>query len=89
VTSGLSKFLDTPAGGAAIMGAIQTGGSFLSGAFSTLTPAQVAQANAQAALNNAQAGATNLQVANLAQPIPVATRGSNAAGLINSPAVAA
>jgi trimeric autotransporter adhesin len=69
---------------AAIMGGLQAGGSFLTGAFSTLTPAQIAQLNSQAAQNNAAAGLTALQTQNMSQPLPVASRGSNAAGLINT-----
>ena len=70
--------------GSAIMGALQAGGSFLAGATNPLTPAQIAQAQAQANANNAAAGLTNLQVSNLSQPIPVASIGSNASGLINT-----
>ena len=69
----------------AIMGALQVGGAFLTGATNPLTPAQIAQAQAQANANNAAAGLTNLQVSNLSQPIPVASsKGSNASGLINT-----
>jgi hypothetical protein len=55
------------------MGAIQAGGSFLSGLTSTLTPAQAAQANAQAAANDAAAALTKQQTANLAMPKSVAS----------------
>ena len=55
-------------------GSIQAAGSFLSQATNSLTPAQVAQAQAQANANNAAANLTNLQISNLTQPIPTAAR---------------
>lgn len=54
-------------------GAIQAGGSLLSGLTSTLTPAQVDALNAQAAANNAAAALTKQQTANLAAPKSVAS----------------
>jgi hypothetical protein len=50
------------------LGALQAGGSLLTGLTSTLTPAQVAALNAQAASNDAAAALTKQQTANLAQP---------------------
>jgi hypothetical protein len=55
------------------LGALQAGGSLLSGAFSTLTPAQVAALNAQANSNDAAAALTKQQTANLAAPKAVAS----------------
>jgi hypothetical protein len=55
------------------MGAVQAGGSLLSGLTSTLTPAQVAAYNAQANANNAAAALTQQQTANLAMPKAVAS----------------
>ena len=55
------------------LGALQSAGSLLSGAFSTLTPAQVNALNGQAAANNAAASLTTQQVANLAAPKAVAS----------------
>jgi hypothetical protein len=54
-------------------GALQAGGSLLTGAFSTLTPAQVAALTAQASANDAAAALTRQQTANLAQPKAVAS----------------
>jgi hypothetical protein len=54
-------------------GALQAGGSLLSGLTSTLTPAQVSALNAQAAANNAAAALQTQQTANLAQPKAVAS----------------
>ena len=69
-------------------GVIQAAGSFLSGATSTLTPAQVAQLDSQAAANNAAAKLTQTQTTNISQPIPTASRTqpvTGQTGLINSP----
>lgn len=71
VFSSLAKFAD--AHPAVAFGALQAGGSLLTGAFSTLTPAQVALATAQAANNDAAAAQQKLQTANLAQPKAVAS----------------
>lgn len=49
-------------------GAVQAAGSFLSGATSSLTPAQVSALNAQAAANQAAANLATQQTANLAMP---------------------
>jgi hypothetical protein len=57
---------------ALLLGALQAGGSFLTGMTSTLTPAQVAAYNAQAAANQATANLTTQQTANLAAPRSVA-----------------
>lgn len=54
-------------------GALQAGGTLLSGLTSTLTPAQVSALNAQAAQNNAAAALTTQQTANLAMPKAVAS----------------
>lgn len=53
-------------------GALQTGGSFLSGLTNTQTPAQIAALNAQAAANQAAANQAKQQTANLAMPKAVA-----------------
>ena len=55
------------------LGALQAGGSLLSGLTSSLTPAQVNQLNAQAAANQAAADLTKQQTANLAGPKPIAS----------------
>lgn len=55
------------------LGVLQAGGSFLTGAFSSLTPAQAAQANAIAANNDAAAALTNQQRTNLSMPKSVAS----------------
>lgn len=78
-------------------GALQAGGSLLSGLTSTLTPAQVALANAQAAQAQASAGLLAQQTANLGQakavaapvavtgtPAPILTGQTGQNGLINS-----
>jgi hypothetical protein len=70
----LSKLVDYAGAHPVVaLGAIQAGGSFLTGAFSSLTPAQTAQANAQAAANDAAAALTKQQTANLAMPKSVAS----------------
>ncbi len=79
------------------LGALQAGGSLLSGATSTLTPAQVTALNAQAAANDAAAALTKQQTSNLAAPKAVASsapvtgtpqplvpQAARSAGLINS-----
>lgn len=91
---GILKFAD--AHPAIAFGAVQAGGSLLTGAFSTLTPAQVADLTARAAANDAAAALTRQQTANLAMPRSVASSspvtGTPAAlvpsgqpGLINQP----
>lgn len=55
------------------LGALQAAGSFLSGATSTLTPAQVAYYNANAANNQAAANLATQQTRNLAAPKAVAS----------------
>jgi hypothetical protein len=57
----------------ATLGALQAGGSLLSGLTSTLTPAQVSALQAQANANNAAAALTQQQTANLAMPKAVAS----------------
>jgi hypothetical protein len=54
-------------------GALQAGGSLLSGVTSTLTPAQVAALNSQAAANDAATALSNQQRTNLAMPKSVAS----------------
>lgn len=80
----IMKFATSPGGGLLGLGALQAGASFLSGATSTLTPAQVELYKAQAANNLAAANLANANLANMGQPLPVATRpGAAPAGLIN------
>ncbi len=67
----LAKFAD--AHPAVAFGALQAGGSLLSGLTSTLTPAQVNALNSQSAANDAAAAQQKLQTANLAQPKAVAS----------------
>lgn len=55
------------------MGAVQAGGSLLSGMFSSVTPAQAALYNAQAAQNQAAANMIATQTANLQAPKAVAS----------------
>lgn len=57
----------------AALGALQAGGSLLSGATSTLTPAQVNALNAQAAQNQSAANLLTQQQKNLAMPKAVAS----------------
>ena len=87
----IQSFLETKGGGMVGMGVVQAAGSFLAGATDTLKPAQVAQYQAQANANNAAAALTNKQVANMAQPVPTATRtavtGAPAATPMMQPAV--
>lgn len=68
---GILKFAD--AHPVVAFGAVQAGGSLLSGLTSTLTPAQVAALDAQAAANNAAAALTKQQQQNLAMPKAVAS----------------
>lgn len=81
-------FLRSQGGGMMAMGVVQAAGSFLSGAFDPLKPAQVDAYKAQAAANNASAALTNKQVGNMNEPIPVARRmavtGKLGGSLINS-----
>lgn len=67
-------FAGTGGGGRLLGGALQAGASFISGATSTLTPAQVSALNAQAEANLAAANLSRLQQGNLASGIPTATR---------------
>lgn len=55
-------------------GIIQAAGSFISGAFDPLKPAQVDALNAQAAANKASAGMTTQQIQNMQGKLPVASR---------------
>lgn len=55
------------------LGMLQSAGSLLAGATSTLTPAQVTALNSQAAANDAAAAFQNQQRANLAMPKSVAS----------------
>lgn len=68
---------------AVISGAIQAGGSLLSGLTNPVTPAQVNALNAQAAANQAATQLSLTQQADMAQAKPVATLGTPP-GLINS-----
>ena len=78
---------------AVTLGVLQAGGSFITGAFSSLTPAQVTELNARAAANNQAVAVSAQQQANLAMPKAVASStpvtGTPAAlvpqGLINQP----
>lgn len=73
------------------MGVIQAAGSFLSGAFDPLKPAQADAYKAQAAANNAAAALQNKQNSNMNEPIPVARRmpvTGKIGGMINSSAPA-
>jgi hypothetical protein len=56
------------------MGVIQAAGSFMSGAFDELKPAQAAAYNAQANANNAQAALSQKELSNMNSKIPVARR---------------
>ena len=67
---GKNGFFNTMGG----MGVIQAAGSFLSGAFDEVKPAQAEAYKAQAAANNAAAALQNKQVSNMNEPIPVARR---------------
>lgn len=91
-------FTKTAGGGALVSGGIQAAASFLSGATSSLTPAQVNALNAQAMANQAavnlsgsQQAILDQQLGNMRDPLPIAARPSAAAvtgapqGLINQP----
>jgi hypothetical protein len=80
----LLKFATTSGGGRLLGGVIQAGSAFISGATSTLTPAQVAALQAQANANQAAANISNRQLANMGEPIPAATRTQAPPGLINT-----
>jgi hypothetical protein len=88
----LTDFLTNNKNGGMIgYGLIQAGGSLVSGLFNPVTPAQVGALNAQAAANRAATSLSTTQQANMAQPLPTASRpvASNVtgvpAGLINTP----
>lgn len=84
---GKGGFFSTSGGGMLGMGVVQAAGSFLSGAFDPLKPAQVDAYKAQAAANNASAALTNKQVGNMNEPIPIARRMAvtgKLGGMINS-----
>lgn len=68
------SFWSTQNGSLVAMGGIQAAGSFLSGAFDPLKPAQADAYSAQAAANNAQAALSNRELANMNSKIPVARR---------------
>jgi hypothetical protein len=70
----LLGFASTNGGGRLLGGVIQAGSAFISGATSTLTPAQVQALQAQANANQAAANLSQRQLSNSSQPIPVATR---------------
>ena len=66
-------------------GVFQAGGALVSGLTNPVTPAQITALNAQAAANNAAASGAVQQQANIAQPLPVASRTATSnKGLINS-----
>ena len=69
-----------------MMGAVQVGGSLLSGLTNPLTPAQVAALQQQAAVNQATAAQSNVQLTNMKEPLPTATGSSvkTGNGLINT-----
>jgi hypothetical protein len=70
----LSGFLDFAKTNPVVaLGALQAGGSLLSGLTSTLTPAQVGALNAQSAANDAAAALTKQQTQNLSMPKSVAS----------------
>lgn len=71
---GKNGFFSTAGGGMLGMGVVQAAGSFLSGAFDELKPAQAEAYKAQAAANNAAAALQNKQNSNMNEPIPVARR---------------
>ena len=78
-----------------VAGAVQAGGAFISGATSTLTPAQINALNAQAEANRAgsnvsiaQADLLRLQRENLSGPMPVASRTPMGRGVISAPGFA-
>ncbi len=68
------------------MGVVQSAGSFLSGATSKLTPAQVVAYQAQANANNASAALTQQQVSNMNSGMPTAKRlaVTGSTGMMNS-----
>lgn len=72
------------------MGVVQSAGSFLSGAFDEVKPAQAAAYNAQAEANNAQAALDRKQLSNMNEGIPVARRlgVTGRPGIINQGAAA-
>jgi hypothetical protein len=80
----LLSFASKDGGGRLLAGVVQAGAAFISGATSTLTPAQVAALQAQANANQAAANLSNRQLANMGQPIPAATRTQAPPGLINT-----
>lgn len=80
---GKNGFFNTMGG----MGVVQAAGSFLSGAFDEVKPAQAEAYKAQAAANNAAAALQNKQNSNMNEPIPVARRMAvtgKLGGMINS-----
>lgn len=84
---GLSKFISGDKSGMIGYGLIQTGGSLVEGLFNPLPAAQVDALSAQAAANRAAASISSQQAANMAAPIPVASRTpqvTGSTGLINS-----
>ncbi len=85
----IKDLLGSNGGGRLLSGVVQAGSSFISGATNGLTPAQIAALNAQAQANQAAANLSNRQQANMAEPLPVASRAppitGAPAGLINTP----
>lgn len=72
------------------MGVLQSAGSFLSGAFDPLKPAQAEAYSAQAKANDAQAALENKKLSNMNDNIPVARRlnVTGGTGIINQGATA-
>lgn len=87
VWGGIKDFLKN--NGTLVSGVIQAGSSFIAGATNGLTPAQIAALNAQAEANQAAANLSRMQQANMAAPLPVASRTPPVtgapAGMINTP----
>lgn len=73
--------------GTVLSGVIQAGGAFISGATSTLTPAQVKALDAQAQANIAASNLAQQQLANMQSGVPTASRNPVTAApiSINSP----
>jgi hypothetical protein len=70
----IGSFVSNDKTGMVKYGLIQAAGSLVGGMFDPLKPAQVAALDAQAAANRAATQLSLTQQANMAQPLPVATR---------------
>lgn len=87
-TGAFSKIIDIlgkPGIGTLTAGAIQAAGSFIAGATSSLTPAQVNALKAQANMNQAAANLSTQQLSNIQSGIPTAAR-TPPAGIVNATA---